>query len=86
MANTRAANVIRVDTTAAFSGPLFVQSIKYIGSSSASATVRSGSASGNTLWQESGASNVHNADVCLKAGDGLHVTITNSSVVYLYLK
>lgn len=85
MANSRTGSVIRVDTTASFAGAKYIKSIKYIGSSSGTAIV-TGLDSTLRLWEESGTANVHNADVCINNQDGVTVTLTNSAIVYLYLK
>jgi hypothetical protein len=85
MANTRARNVIRVDTTATFSAQTFIHSIKYIGASSGTAIITSADST-NKLWEESGTSNVYNPNVDISGTDGIVVTVTNSAVVYLYLK
>lgn len=85
MANTRASNVIRVDTTATFTGQLFINSIKYIGASTGTAVITDPS-SGLKTWEESGTSNVYNQDLDISMTTGATVTVTNSAVVYLYLE
>jgi hypothetical protein len=87
MANGYASNVIFVDTSAAFTYATRIRSIKYIGASSGTATIKSNAdSSGQTLWQESGTSNVYNPDVCIYDNKGVYVTLTNSAAVYLYLE
>lgn len=86
MANSRAANVIRVDTTADFEGPINISAIKYIGAESGSAVIEAnGSDSDLKLWEESGASNTFN-QVCIRDARGVRVEVSNNAVVYLYLK
>lgn len=87
MANTRSSNVIRVDTTAAFTAPLFIRTIKIIGVAASSATIRDdASASGSILWEDATTSNRTDSDVCINATRGVHVTIAGTAVVYLYLE
>lgn len=88
MANTRANNVIYIDTTGFISvGPLEIEAIKYIGSASGTAVITSGvSGSGNRLWEEAGTANIFNGDCCIKAKDGLHVAVTNGAKLYIYLE
>jgi hypothetical protein len=87
MANATDRNVIKVDTSAAFVEARCIHSIKYIGAASGTATIKSGaSSSGTTLWEEAGTSNVFNHGVDIKDPAGVYVTVTNSAVVYLYLK
>lgn len=85
MANTRAGNVIKVDTSGAIAGPVFIQSLKYIGNTSGTASIKEESSSGNDLWEEEGDANIHD-EVCISAGKGVYVTVANGAVVYLYLK
>jgi len=84
MANTRAANVLRVDTTADFADLKNICGIKYIGAASGTAVIKDKDTSGNTLWQESGTSNVFN-EVKINAAEGMRVEVTNSAVVLIYL-
>lgn len=87
MANSNSANVIRVDTSAAFTVGQEISAIKYIGAASGTASVKLGSSSGATLWEEAGASNVYNSNLHIRAGgQGIYVTVANSAVVYIYLK
>jgi hypothetical protein len=85
MANTRAGNVILVDTSATFSDIRSVKSIKYIGNTNGTATLKKTDTNGNALWQESGTANIHDANVCIKCPTGIRVEVTNSAKVYLYL-
>lgn len=86
MANHRATNVIYVDTNAQFDGQYEIASIKYIGASSGTASVKQASTSGSVVWEEAGASNVLNSDIDIKLTDGFYVTLTNSAKLYIYLK
>jgi hypothetical protein len=85
MANYRSANVIFIDTSAAFTDYKKIVGVKYIGNASGTASIKSnGSSSGDILWEESGASNVFN-QVEIRDSRGVYVTVTNSAKVYLYL-
>jgi hypothetical protein len=86
MSNTRAGSVIFVDTSAAFSDAMDIQSIKYIGNTSGAASIKKESSSGNALWEESGTANVYNANVDIRCPKGIYVTVSNSAKVYIYLK
>jgi hypothetical protein len=85
MANTRARNVIKVDTTATFSGQTFIHSIKYIGGTSGAAVITDAN-SGNRLWEQSGTTNYTDSDICISATEGITVSITATCTVYLYLE
>lgn len=83
MANTRDSGVIRVDTTASFTGPISIKGIKYVGSGSA-ATAITNVNSTDPLW-ESGAGLTGFDDVEIHASEGITVTVTDSGVAYIYL-
>ena len=85
MANTRAGNVVKVDTSGLLSDVRSIEAIKYIGNTSVTALSQKGSSSGANLLEESGTGNVFN-EVCIECPNGVYVTVTNSAVVYLYLK
>lgn len=86
MANARRANVIRVDTSAAFTDVRRVQGIKYVGASTGTAKVRANSVSnGTVLWEHAGDVKVFD-EACIKEVEGIYVEVTNNAVVYLYLK
>ena len=85
MANTRAGNVIKCDTTATFTDAKQICGIKYIGAASGTAVITDAGGSGNNLWVESGTTNQWN-DAEIVANDGVTVTVTNSAIVYLYLE
>lgn len=86
MANTRAGNVILVDTSATFSDVRSVKTIKYIGATSGTAIIKKTDTNGKNLWEESGDSTVYNQDVCIRCATGLRVEVTNNAKVYLYLE
>lgn len=88
MANITANNVIYIDTTGyTHSGPLEIESIKYIGAASGTALITQGvSGSGSRLWEEAGTANVFNGESCIAAKDGIHVAIAAGVKVYIYLK
>jgi len=88
MANTRTNNVIYVDTTGyTLEGPVSIESIKYIGNTSGTALITTGTGgSGSRLWEEAGTNNQAADAVCIFANDGIHVAVTNSAKVYIYLE
>lgn len=87
MANTQAGNVIRVDTSAAFTETRRIRAVRYIGASTSSGTIKGGgTSSGNLLWEETASTNVYTPDVEIYDADGVYVTITGTAVVYLYLE
>jgi hypothetical protein len=87
MANTREGNVIFVDTDdSTFSGPLYIESVKYIGNTSGTANIKDTNDSGDVFWEESGANNTYNQGLNIRAVGGIFVNVTNSAKVYIYLK
>ena len=86
MANHRSANVIFVDTSAAFTIPATICSVKYIGNTSGTAAIRAdASASGSILWEESGTANLFN-EVEIRDNVGIYVEVSNGAKVYVYLE
>jgi hypothetical protein len=86
MANSTEGGVYFVDTDdTTLSTQLRVKAIKYIGNTSGTAVIKSGSSAGDVMWQESGANNVFN-EVKFRAKDGLHIALTNSAKVYIYVE
>lgn len=86
MSNTYTGNVIKVDTSAAFAHATRIDSIKYIGATSASAVITgNGASTGGNLWEQGGSATVMDADVNIRDNQGVYVTVTNGAVVYLYL-
>lgn len=87
MANTRAANVIYVDTTGyTLDQQVTICSVKYIGNTSGTALITVGtSGSGSRVWEESGATNQAAEEIEAKV-DGFHVALTNGAKVYIYLE
>lgn len=83
MANTRAANVIRVDTTAAIQSAGNIRAILYIGNTSGTAVIRKDDASGAQMWQRSGTGEVSD-EVYIRSAGPIHVTVTNGAVIYIY--
>lgn len=86
MSNYRDGNVVVVDTSAAFTDIRNVESIKYIGASNGTASIKVESSSGQIIWEEAGSTNVYNAEVDLRSDKGIYVTVSNSAKVYLYVK
>lgn len=85
MSNARQSNVIIVDTSAQFSENLKICSVKYIGNTSGTASIKLPDSSGTVVWEASGTTNVQDHDLEIRAPIGCYVTVTNSAKVYLYL-
>lgn len=85
MANTRAGTVLRVDTSATFAEVRDIVAVKYIGAASGTAVIKNENTSGAQVWEEAGTSNVFN-EVKISCSKGVRVEVTNSAVVYLYMK
>lgn len=84
MANANKGNVHILDTDGAFTeGRAYVQSIKYIGASNGTATIKTGGSGGTVVWEESGSANTFN-EVNI-VGEDLYFTTTNSAKIYVYL-
>jgi len=88
MANSQTGNVIYVDTTGyTYSGNATIEAVKYIGNTSGTAAITSGTSdSGSPVWQESGTSNQAAEGICAKCDSGFRVAVTNSAKVYIYLE
>jgi hypothetical protein len=85
MANATTGSVIYVDTTAYQGvGKVYITAIKYIGSASGTAEIKTGNASGTSIWAESGTTNVFNGELEIVADD-IHVILANGAKVYIYL-
>lgn len=86
MANTRAGNVVRVDTTANFTDIKSIRGIKYIGNTSGTARVEKWNAAGtgNLLWEADGTTDVFE-EVSIRCNVGVRVEVTNGAAVYIYL-
>lgn len=85
MANARKGTVLRVDTDADFLDVRDIKAVKYIGNTSGTAQIKSGSSSGTILWEEEGDANIFN-EVCFHDQAGIHVAVTNGAVLYIYMK
>jgi hypothetical protein len=85
MANTRAGNVIRIDTSADFSDVRDIVAIKYIGAASGTATIKRENTSGDIMWSESGTTNIFN-EVQMRSPDGFRFEVTNSAVLLIYCR
>lgn len=85
MANTRANNVIAVDTSALFDEELDIKSIKYIaGETNPSASIKADSSTGTTVW-ETADTGERVDEVCIRLRKA-YVTVASGTKVYLYLK
>lgn len=87
MANTKGANVIRIDTTAAFSDAREIVGISYKpGSGSPAVTIRDTDSSGAILWEHDGTTDIFE-DPYIRNSRGVHVTVAGSgTLVFLYLR
>lgn len=88
MANTRNGNVVFIDTdNTVLPGPLKVVGVKYIGAATSSASLKAGTTAGPELWRETSTGNVFD-DVCItvKEPAGLHVDLTGTAVIFVYLE
>lgn len=87
MANTYANNVIFVDTTNAdYDMQAKICAVKYVGSSSGTAEILSGTGAGGAkLWEQDGTSDAFE-EASIRADNGFRVNVTNGATVYIYLK
>lgn len=87
MANTRTANVIRVDTTAyTYAASVKIESVKYIGASTSSAIITQGtSGSGGKLYENANATTDPVEEINART-DGFYVALTGTAVLYIYLE
>lgn len=89
MANTRGANLIVVDTSAAFADATNIVGIKYVnaGGTAASASIKKASSSGVVLWEASGEDVEKFEQAAIRCPQGIYVTVTDTGTkVYVYLK
>lgn len=91
MANSYIGNVIRVDTSAAFTNAKSIKGIKHILGSAGSSIVITGSASSaaSRLWEETvnslSAGNNSFNEVGIRDSEGIYVTVAGGSIAYIYL-
>ena len=85
MANTEQYNVIQVDTTGYVkASTVTIKAIKYVGASGATAVVTAGTTgSGARLYEAAGATS-EIAEVCIRAPERFHVTLTSGAKLYIY--
>ena len=84
MANSRGNNVLFCDTdNTQYAENIRIKSIKYIGASTSSATIRKKDASGAIVWTEDGSADKVD-EVCIVAPQGIWVDITGTAAVYIY--
>lgn len=87
MAGSINSNVVYCTATLAIVGPVAIRAIKYIGASSGTATVTTGTATGGvSLWAQSGSANWQDQGMNIFNTKGVYVTLANSAKVYVYLK
>lgn len=87
MANTRTENVWFIDTdNTVIDLPITIKSIKYIGAAASAVSIKTGSTSGAVLWTESATTNVFDGEVCIRAKSPIHIDITGTAAIYLYLE
>lgn len=88
MANSRNGNVYFIDTdNTVLPGPLKIVGIKYIGASTSSAALKAGVTGGAELWRETATTNVFD-DVCIEVKEpaGVHVDLTGTAVIFVYVE
>lgn len=86
MANSRSANVIFVDTTAAtYTGAFRIKGIKYIGNTNGTLQIQKANSSGKVLWEARGATDSYE-DVEIFVPSDFYVALTNGAKAYIYLK
>lgn len=87
MANASADNVMFIDTdNTTIPGPVRIKSIKYIGASTSSVSLKQGTTSGTVLWTENASTNVFNGEVCIRTSGDVFVDITGTAAIYVYLE
>lgn len=86
MANSFSGNVIFCDTNdSTFAYAKNIVSIRYIGNTSGTLTIKQDNSSGTTLWAGSGANDLFE-EVKIRAPGGINVTLTNGASAYIYLE
>lgn len=87
MANAFEGNVCYIDTdNTVLPGPVNIDSIKYVGAATGTANIKSESDSGDLMWQHAGDVIVHDSGLNIRSNKDVFVNLTNSAVVYIYLK
>ncbi len=86
MANSYSSNVARFTSSATLVGNFKIAAIKYVGATSGSAGIYETSSSGSQVWEQAGSSNFEDQGLNIICNAGFNVQITNSAVVYVYLK
>lgn len=88
MAITRAGTAIRLD--AASNGQIVeainIVGFKYIGAAASSATVRAKSASGNICFSSALTTEQPTQALNIRSTGGVHVTMTGTAILYIYIK
>lgn len=86
MANYTSANVIFVDTSAAFPQAKRIDSIRYVGANTSSVTIRgNASASGPILFTDATTTTNWYPEMEIRDGDGVYVAVTGTASAYIYL-
>lgn len=87
MANTRAGNVIIVDTSAAFEDARYIKAIRYeAGTGTPTVTIKKGSSSGTVMYFADGANDLFE-QVSIASPQGIHVTLAGTGTkAYIYLE
>lgn len=87
MANTRADNVIVVDTDAEFDERLSIRSILYEAGTSGSVVIKSNTSGGNTIFSYTSDNDQYFPNIEIEAKKGIHVNVSGTgTIVYLFLK
>lgn len=86
MANHREANVIFVDTSAAFPEIKDIVGIKYIGAGGSSITIKGAAdSSGSNLYFENSTGNVFD-EIKIRDQEGIYVTVAGTASCYIYTR
>lgn len=84
MANHTQGNVQFVDTTATFADIRRISAIKYIGAAASSVVIKADGSGGDDLWEANTAlEEFDHAEI--RNSKGIHVIVTGTAKVYLYL-
>lgn len=85
MSNTRAGNVIVVDTSAQFIDATRICGVRYEAGTTSSVTIKEGSSSGNVLYFVDGSTDLFE-EVEIRSMQGIYVTMAGTGAkAYIYL-
>ena len=87
MANYQSANVIFVDTSAAFPNAKRICGVRYVGAAASSASIKAdANSSGAVLWTDTATTSAWYPELEIRDNNGVYVTITGTASVYIYLE